>query len=114
MIFKKEPFFYGRDNYDQLVKIARVLGTDDLYRYLNKYGIELDPQLELLVGHHSRKAWSKFVNNENESLVSDEAIDFLDKLLKYDHMDRLTTQEALKHRYFEPVVSNGDCGHMDS
>jgi casein kinase II subunit alpha len=27
MIFKKEPFFQGRDNYDQLVKIARVLGT---------------------------------------------------------------------------------------
>lgn len=26
IIFKKEPFFYGHDNYDQLVKIARVLG----------------------------------------------------------------------------------------
>lgn len=26
-IFKKEPFFYGQDNYDQLVKIAKVLGT---------------------------------------------------------------------------------------
>lgn len=24
MIFRKEPFFYGHDNYDQLVKIARV------------------------------------------------------------------------------------------
>lgn len=28
MVFRKEPFFQGRDNYDQLVKIARVLGTD--------------------------------------------------------------------------------------
>lgn len=26
IIFKKEPFFFGHDNYDQLVKIARVLG----------------------------------------------------------------------------------------
>lgn len=25
MIFRKEPFFYGHDNYDQLVKIAKVL-----------------------------------------------------------------------------------------
>jgi len=23
-IFRKEPFFYGHDNYDQLVKIAKV------------------------------------------------------------------------------------------
>jgi len=27
MIFRKEPFFHGHDNYDQLVKIAKVLGT---------------------------------------------------------------------------------------
>jgi hypothetical protein len=26
-IFRKEPFFHGHDNYDQLVKIAKVLGT---------------------------------------------------------------------------------------
>lgn len=25
MIFKKEPFFHGHDNYDQLVKIAKVV-----------------------------------------------------------------------------------------
>jgi casein kinase II subunit alpha len=24
MIFKKEPFFHGHDNYDQLVRIAKV------------------------------------------------------------------------------------------
>lgn len=28
MIFGKEPFFKGADNYDQLDKIARVLGTE--------------------------------------------------------------------------------------
>ena len=49
-IFRKEPFFYGHDNYDQLVKIAKVLGTDELNVYLNKYRIELDPHLEALVG----------------------------------------------------------------
>jgi hypothetical protein len=64
---------------------TQVLGTDDLYAYLTKYGIELDPQLEALVGRHSRKPWSKFVNSENQHLVSPEALDFLDKLLRYDH-----------------------------
>ena len=28
----------------------QVLGTDAFYAYLNKYGLELDPQLEALVG----------------------------------------------------------------
>lgn len=41
MIFRKEPFFHGHDNYDQLVKICKVLGTDELYVYLERYNIDL-------------------------------------------------------------------------
>ena len=37
MIFRKEPFFHGISNSDQLVKIARVLGTDDLFAWLDKW-----------------------------------------------------------------------------
>ncbi|XP_057493111.1 casein kinase II subunit alpha-1-like isoform X2 [Actinidia eriantha] len=103
MIFRKEPFFYGHDNHDQLVKIAKVLGTDELNAYLNKYHLELDPQLEALVERHSRKPWSKFINADNQHLVSPEAIDFLDKLLCYDHQDRLTAKEAMAHPYFSQV-----------
>ena len=68
--------------------ISQVLGTDELYAYLAVYGIELDPQLEALVGRHSRKAWTKFVSSENQHLVTPEALDFLDKLLRYDHQVR--------------------------
>jgi casein kinase II subunit alpha len=103
MIFRKEPFFNGHDNYDQLVRIAKVLGTDELYAYLSKYRIELDPHLESLIGRHSRKPWSKFVNADNQHLVSSEAIDFLDKLLRYDHQERLTSKEAQDEPYFAPV-----------
>jgi casein kinase II subunit alpha len=35
--------------------------------------------------------------------VSDEAIDFVSKLLRYDHQERLTAQEAMNHAYFAPV-----------
>jgi hypothetical protein len=52
----------------------QVLGTEELYSYLNKYGIELDPQLEALVGRHSRKAWTRFINAENQHLVTPEAV----------------------------------------
>lgn len=88
MIFQKEPFFHGQDNYDQvsnihifyirnrlcsfiniimhlmlclkhvsmisfdlqLVRIAKVLGTDELFGYLRKYHIELDPRFKDLLG----------------------------------------------------------------
>lgn len=107
MIFKKEPFFHGHDNYDQLVKIAKVLGTDDLYAYCEKYSIELDPHYEQLLANvrQQQKNWMKFVTAENEHLVTPEAVDLIDKLLRYDHHDRLTAREAMEHPFFTPIRS---------
>ena len=50
IIFKKEPFFQGSDNHDQLLKITKVLGTDDFFRYLAKYNILLDPNFQKQLG----------------------------------------------------------------
>lgn len=154
MIFRKEPFFHGHDNYDQLVKIVKVLGTDELFDYLDKcdtrptptphrhptaralsattlpreraphrrgaarpysatqpapvlpptrYNLELDPQFDGILGRHTRKPWTKFITPENQHLVTPEAIDLLDKLLRYDHQERLSPVEAMQHLYFAPV-----------
>mmetsp|Transcript_2294 Transcript_2294/g.5357 ORF Transcript_2294/g.5357 Transcript_2294/m.5357 type:complete len:114 (+) Transcript_2294:1-342(+) len=111
MIFRKEPFFHGHDNYDQLVKIAKVLGTDELYDYLNKYKIELDPKLESLIGRHEKKPWAKFVSHSNQHLVTDEVIDFIGRLLVYDHQKRLTAKEAMAHPYFDPIRQQQEQAH---
>ncbi len=67
--FRKEPsFFHGHDNYDQLVKIAEVDG---------------------ILGRHSKMPWSKFVTAETQHLMSDEAIDFVSKLLRYAKETRI-------------------------
>jgi len=104
MIFRKDPFFAGFDNHNQLVRIAKVLGTDDLFAYLKKYRLELDKKLVDMIGRHSRKRWERFTTEANSHLVSPEAIDFLDGLLKYDHNARLTAKEAMDHPYFKPVI----------
>ena len=83
IIFRKEPFFHGSDNYDQLVRIARVLGTDSLFEYLDKYQLELNIHFDDALGRHSRKPWTKFVNSGNKHLCSQESLDFIDKLLRY-------------------------------
>mmetsp|Transcript_20867 Transcript_20867/g.62191 ORF Transcript_20867/g.62191 Transcript_20867/m.62191 type:complete len:351 (-) Transcript_20867:49-1101(-) len=103
MISRREPFFHGHDNYDQLVKIVKVLGTEELFRYLDAYDLELDPHFDGLIGRQPKKAWEKFINVENQHLVSEEGIDFVAKLLRYDHQERLTAREAMCHAWFDAV-----------
>lgn len=75
IIFKKEPFFHGYDQEDQLDKIASVLGTNELINYLEKYRIELEERFTGVFGGHQKKAWTKFVNSENSTLANKDALD---------------------------------------
>ncbi|VDM25392.1 unnamed protein product [Toxocara canis] len=104
IIFKMEPFFCGQDNYDQLVRIAKVLGTEDLFNYIGKYQVELDPHYENILGCHSKKRWECFVRSDNVHLISVDALNLLDRLMRYDHTERLTAGEAMQHSYFNPVI----------
>lgn len=113
MIFRKEPFFHGNSNSDQLVKIAKVLGTDDLFEYLDRYDIELDAQYDEILGRFPKKNWHGFVNAENQRFVSNDAIDFLDKLLRYDHQVRITAiAYKSKYAYSFPGATYGQGGNV--
>ena len=103
MIFQREPFFRGTDNQDQLVKIAKVLGTDELYAYLAKYGLTLDEYYDDRLPPCPRRPWVKFVNKDNTRFYSTEAIDLLHSMLQYDHMVRPTAAEAMAHPFFDPI-----------
>lgn len=93
----------GNDNKDQLVKITKVLGTEDLFKYLKKYNLKLDNQLTGMIEKCPRRPWSKFVKPEYAALCSQDALDLLDKMLVYDHAERITPIEAMEHRYFDPL-----------
>ena len=62
--------------------LIQVLGTDELFDYLDRYDLELDPHFDGILGRHSRKPWTRFIAPENQHLVSEEAMDFLDRLLR--------------------------------
>lgn len=100
MIFKKEPFFHGRDNYDQLAKIARVLGTAELKSYLRRYDIELESGFDEVLKEFPKRSWDSFITDENATFASERAVAFLDQMLKYDHQMRLTAAECMKVPYF--------------
>merc|ERR1712071_319601 len=79
----------------------------------DKYNIELDPRFNDILGRHSRKRWERFVHTENSHLVSPEALDFLDRLLRYDHADRLTAKEAMEHPYLFPIINQSAQNSQD-
>eukprot|EP01123_Difflugia_compressa_P009884 TRINITY_DN342_c0_g1_i2.p1 TRINITY_DN342_c0_g1~~TRINITY_DN342_c0_g1_i2.p1 ORF type:complete len:366 (+),score=55.92 TRINITY_DN342_c0_g1_i2:11-1108(+) len=98
IIFKKEPFFRGNDNRDQLVKIARVLGTETFDAWMDRYGLFISWRNSL--GKQIQRPWHTFITSENAHLATPDALDLLDKLLRYDPLDRLTAKEAMDHKYF--------------
>lgn len=102
-IFKKEPFFMGDSNRDQLVKICQVLGTEGLFKYLKKYNLKLDDDYYKIIGKHTAKPWSKFIKPDNQALCTEEALDLLGRMLQYDHAERILPKEAMQHKYFDPV-----------
>lgn len=114
MLFKKEPFFQGFDNKNQLYCIVKVLGSAKFYSYLAKYNINLESSLQDSLGIHSKKSWQRFVNTENEHLVNNHALDFLESLLCYDHLERLTAKEALDHKYFIPIKCSNTLDKLKS
>jgi casein kinase II subunit alpha len=103
MTFKKEPFFCGADNDDQLVKIAKVLGSEMLDEYLDTYDLDLEPELASLVARHPRKEWSSFKTKDNEERISTEGLELIDKMLRYDPAARILPKEAMTHKFFTEV-----------
>ncbi|CAD7684634.1 unnamed protein product [Nyctereutes procyonoides] len=79
-----------------LVRLAKVLGTEELYRYLKKDHRDLDLHFKDVLEHRH--------------VLSPKTLDLLDKLLRYDHQQRPTAKEALEHPYFYPRQRGRDTG----
>ena len=50
-----------------------------------------------------RQPWTRYTTPDTLSFFTPEAIDLLEKLLRYDHQERLTAREAQAHAYFSKV-----------
>jgi casein kinase II subunit alpha len=106
MIFRIETFFKGSDNFDQLFKIVKALGSESLVKYLDKYGLGLPNEVKNLMKNREfpKIPWSNFVNDRNRAYANDEAMDLLEQMLKFDKNERITPKQAMQHPYFLPVA----------
>lgn len=53
------------------------------------------------MGQYSKKPFARFINDQNRSRISEDALDLLEKMLRVDHTKRITAKEALNHPYFQ-------------
>ena len=104
MLFRIDTMFKGSDNYDQLAKIVRVLGTPGLQDYVRTYKLTVPNEAARLLQACEPMPWQAFINEKNKDRVSAEGLDLLNKMLVYDKNKRITPAEAMKHPFFEPIV----------
>jgi len=100
LLFRRMPFFRGKDYASQLDAIAKVLGTTKLRQYADKYKKFMDLSILKKVGNYPSIKLKTLINSNNTHLVTNSAIDLLEQMLVYDHAKRITAKEALQHPYF--------------
>lgn len=103
MMLRIDPFFKGSDNNDQLVKIAKVMGTDQLKEYMQRYKINMPSAIAKIIKNYPRVELEEFVSKNNQSVCSEAGFDLLRQMLVYDKNKRITPIQALGHPYFDPV-----------
>jgi len=110
ILFQKDFLFKGGDINDQIVKVAEVFGIKEVENYLNKYKNEarINPKAYEKIKNFEKKEWKSFINSNNKYLVTDDALDLLDKLLKFDFSERINANDALKHPYFKDINKEQD------
>jgi casein kinase II subunit alpha len=97
----------------------KTLGTEQFDIYLRRYSIHYETDLEALltklvhilslllmpaltgsISSYAKLPWTRFITADIQHLATADAMDLLDKLLKYDHRERLTARETQAHVYF--------------
>ena len=97
-----------------------MLGTEEFDKYMEKYDIEMETDSDALLRACVRKIsrpgrrltlyvrwprqpWTRYTTPDTLPFFTPEAIDLLEKLLRYDHQERLTAREAQAHAYFSKL-----------
>lgn len=103
MIFKKKPMFKGDDNFTQLKKIVNLLGTNDFDNYLKKFNIPLKNNKFCDLPRDRVDLQSFLPSDCDFSYIL--AVDLLEKILVYDHVERYTADECLQHPFYHQKLN---------
>ena len=110
ILFQKDFFFKGSDLNDQIVKIAEVVGYEEIEKFLEKHKNETKIHINIKekIKNLKKKDWKSFIKENNKYLANDDVIDLVDKMLKVDPKERIKAIDALKHPFFKELFINDD------
>lgn len=94
-LLDRKPLFPGKESSEQIELILTILGTpkiEDIY----KEGRSNSRELIFKYGKIDKQPWKEILPNAPE-----DALDLLDKMLKFDPDKRISIENAMKHKYFD-------------
>jgi len=100
-LFQIEVSFEGKSDADQLLCIAKVLGTEDIYDYVATNDLKEGAKMCKELGKIPKKSWEKLKESTNLALATDEAMDLLSQMLRINHTKRIMAKDAMAHPYFK-------------
>ncbi|KAL7575994.1 hypothetical protein ACA910_000782 [Epithemia clementina (nom. ined.)] len=128
LLFHREPLFRGRDNLDQLGKIISRLGSSSLINYAIRYNMQLPSNVQDIISQYHaagavhRRSWIDLIaaarplvgttystgsdhdaDDKRFSEYQAQGVDLIERLLVYDHEERLTARQAMQHAFFDLV-----------
>ena len=68
----------------------------------DKYGLKVDSKFNI-TSSYPKVPLKTLINDSNKHLVDADALDLIERMLKYDHDERITSTDALNHPYFDSV-----------
>ena len=104
-LYTLKPLFPGIDEFDQLNKILKIMGTPEYSEWPEGYA--LVQKLNLRLPNYNKSNLKQYVFNAN-----DDAIDFLEFIFQLNPDKRPSCNELLKHPYFTEIQRPGSYSYQ--
>jgi len=104
-LYTLKPLFPGIDEFDQLNKILKIVGTPEYNEWPEGYA--LVQKLNIRLPNYNKSNLKQYIFNAN-----DDAIDFLEFIFQLNPDKRPSCSELLKHPYFTEVQRPGSYSYQ--
>nr|CDS28834.2 Casein kinase II alpha subunit Cell cycle [Hymenolepis microstoma]CUU98902.1 Casein kinase II alpha subunit Cell cycle [Hymenolepis microstoma] len=99
-VYGRNRLFGGDTCTEVLQSITSILGSDKFFEYIDTYGIPMSPKKMTDYTKFPVQTWDSLITEENSNTATDEALDLIEQLLVFDHKQRLSAEEAMKHPFY--------------